>query len=137
MFFFLQRSKPKTISSHSHKNLDSNEDRKKVGRVVETKILILDSRIDRIVNRSNSLPNSKLTIILQRLPELKLRRIRSVPGDEKVRSDGRELWISARRGERDFFEEERREEKFVAWEVGPGRDVVPRMRERVVSLTAS
>ena len=63
MFFFLQRSKPKTISSHSHKNLDSNEDRKKVGRVVETKILILDSRIDRIVNRSNSLPNSKLTII--------------------------------------------------------------------------
>lgn len=78
-----------------------------------------------IINPSRPLPNHKLALIPQSLPELKLRRDSSVLGDEEVRSDGRKLGISSRRGERDCLEEEGSEEEFVAWEVGPGGDVVP------------
>lgn len=86
------------------------------------------SRVNRIIDSSSSPPNHELALVLQSLRKLKLRGDPSVLGDEKVRSDGRELGISSRRGKRDLLEEEGREEEFVAWEVRPGRDVVAERR---------
>ena len=88
------------------------------------------SRIQHIVNLPRLLPDHKLGLILQRLFKLEKSSDPSIPTDEKVASNSRELWVRPRRWERDLLEEEGGEEELVPWERGPGGDVVQLSRTR-------